>query len=291
MKIKLLPLVALISATPLVAYAGEQANDAYVTDTYGNIVVDSYGACTRSINWTPETALARCENPESTATTPAPTVKDTTAAGVAAASTSSKVADDAIKDNGLRGYAIDSDGYVVRDSWGACVRTIEWTPETEIARCEGKEEVVVVEEVVVEPVITPPPAPVIAPVVAPVVEQPKPAPKPVPTITHLREFFDTNSAKLKPSAYAELDEFAEFLIAHPEQKITITGHTDSRGEASYNQKLSEKRANAVKEYFINKGISADRMKTYGAGETQPIADNRTRDGRAQNRRVEVELVQ
>ncbi len=284
MKTKLLPIVAVLSAMAFTAQADNTNTNAYVTDSYGNIVVDSWGSCTRSINWTPETAIASCEKKKS-ATTP-----DNTKAIVAdkpKKTCATKVNND-IKDNGLRGYAIDSDGDVVRDSWGACVRTIEWTEATEIAHCEGKEEpVVVVEEVVIvapEPVVV---APVI---VAPVTPIAKPKPAPQPTIAHLREFFDTNSAKLKPSAHAELDAYAEFLTAYPNQKVTITGHTDSRGEASYNQQLSEKRAKAVKAYLVNKGIDASRMETHGAGETQPIADNKTREGRAQNRRVEIELI-
>ena len=281
MKTKLLPIVAILSAMSFTAQAQNTTTDAYVTDSYGNIVVDSWGSCTRSINWTPETAIASCEKNDI-----AP-VAQAIVADKPKKHCATKALKD-IKDNGLRGYAIDSDGDVVRDSWGACVRTIEWTEATEIARCEGKEEpVVVVEETIIiapEPVIV---APV---VVAPVTPVAKPKPAPQPTIAHLREFFDTNSAKLKASAYAELDAYAEFLTAYPNQKVTVTGHTDSRGEASYNQQLSEKRANAVKTYLVNKGIDASRMETHGAGETQPIADNKTRDGRAQNRRVEVELI-
>ncbi len=278
MRTKLLPIVAILSAMSFAAQAENNNTNAYVTDSYGNIVMDSYGACTRSINWTAETALASCEKKEIVPATEA-VVADKPKKACA-----TKGHKD-IKDNGQRGYAIDSDGDVVRDSWGACVRTIEWTEETEIARCEGKEDVIVVEEEII--VV----APVVAPVIpAPAVVAPIAKPAPVPTIAQLREFFDTNSAKLKPSSHPDLDAYVDFLTNNPNQKVTITGHTDSRGEASYNQQLSEKRANTVKAYLVNKGIDASRMETHGAGETQPIADNKTRDGRAQNRRVEVELV-
>jgi OOP family OmpA-OmpF porin len=279
MKTKLLPIVAVLSALSFTAQADNSNTNAYVTDSYGNIVMDSWGACTRSINWTAETAIASCEKNNvaaSTATTevaPEATAKATT------------VTNNDIKDNGLRGYAIDSDGDVVRDSWNACVRTIEWTPETEIARCEGKEEVLVVEEIiVVEPVV------VIAPVVVPtpVVAPAKPAP--IPTVATFRGFFDTNSATLKHSAHEELDTYAKFMKAQPNSKVKITGHTDSRGEASYNQLLSEKRADSVKTYLVNKGISTNRMIASGEGESNPTADNSTREGRAHNRRVDVELV-
>lgn len=279
MNTKLLPLIAVLSAISFTAQADDHNNtNAYITDSYGNIVMDSYGACTRSINWTAETAITSCEKTDVVANT---TTETTAEATVEAVTTAAVATNNDIKDNGLRGYVIDTDGDVVRDSWGACVRTIEWTEETEIARCEGKEVVVVVEEVVVVPIVVAPA------VVAPVA---KPKPVEIPTIAHFRGFFDTNSAQLKHSAHNELDLYAEFMKANPNTKINITGHTDSTGEASYNQQLSEKRANAAKAYLVDKGITANRMETHGAGETQPIADNKTREGRAHNRRVEVELI-
>ncbi len=280
MKTKLLPLIAVLSAVSFTAQANDSSNtDAYVTDTYGNIVKDVWGECTRSINWTPETAIASCEKNNVEANT----ATTETASDVATATTASvAVVNNDIKDNGLRGYAIDSDDDVVRDSWGACVRTIEWTTENEIARCEGKEEVVEV------PVVAPPVA--VAPIVAPAVVPAPVKQAPIPTVAAFRGFFDTNSATLKHSAHEELDTYAKFMKAQPNSKVKITGHTDSRGTASYNQSLSEKRANAVKAYLVNKGISANRMETHGAGETNPTADNSTREGRAHNRRVDVELV-
>ncbi len=286
MNTKLLPIAAaLLSAVSLTAQANndiqDNGNAAYVTDSYGNIVRDSWGECTRSINWTAETAIASCENGQPASSTTTSSASSTAAAPVAPVN-------DVIKDNGQRGYAIDSNGNVVRDSWGRCVRTIEWTPETEIARCEGKEEVVIVEEVAVVPEPEPVVA-VVAPVIAPAPVV-KPAPKTIPTIAAFRGFFDTNSAILKSSAKHDLDIYADFMKANPETRIRITGHTDSTGEASYNQQLSEKRANAAKAYLVKKGIAEDRMETHGAGETSPISDNSTRDGRAHNRRVEVELI-
>jgi outer membrane protein OmpA-like peptidoglycan-associated protein len=72
-------------------------------------------------------------------------------------------------------------------------------------------------------------------------------------------------------------------------KFLIAGHTDSQGATSYNQKLSEQRAAAVVTYLVGKGIAADRLSSVGFGEDQPIATNKTRAGRAQNRRVEINL--
>lgn len=277
MKTKLLPIVAILSVASLGAQAHDSVQNngkgAYVTDSYGHIVRDSWGVCTRSINWTKESAIAACEKEAV-----APTTK------VVAKATPTPAAHNHIENNGKRGYAIDSDGNVVLDSWGQCVRTTEWTKENEIAKCEGKAEVAPVATVsIIKPAVVPVTKPA---VIAPVVK----TAAPVPTIASFRGFFDTNSATLKESAHHELDLYAEFMKTNSDQKIRITGHTDNRGETSYNQQLSERRAKAAKSYLVSKNISANRIATHGAGETSPISDNKTRDGRAHNRRVEVELV-
>lgn len=100
--------------------------------------------------------------------------------------------------------------------------------------------------------------------------------------------FDTNSAKLKPTADGKLQQVVEFATKYPEANLEVTGHTDDRGSDSYNQKLSEKRAAAVKSNLVKKGITADRISANGLGETMPVADNKTKAGRAANRRVEVQ---
>jgi OOP family OmpA-OmpF porin len=86
-----------------------------------------------------------------------------------------------------------------------------------------------------------------------------------------------------------LDEAVEILKKHPEIKIVIEGHTDSIGTIPYNQKLSERRAKAVYDYFISKGIDPSRMRTVGYGKLRPKADNSTAEGRAINRRVELKV--
>jgi len=101
--------------------------------------------------------------------------------------------------------------------------------------------------------------------------------------------FVSGSAKLTKGAMAELDKGASILTEHPKIDISIEGHTDNTGSAAGNQKLSEKRAAAVKDYLVKKGVSADRMVTSGYGQTQPIADNKTAKGRAANRRVEFKI--
>ena len=101
----------------------------------------------------------------------------------------------------------------------------------------------------------------------------------------LEVFFDNDSSKLKPESFKDLDLAVEFLKAVPTATGIIEGHTDSNGSDSYNQRLSEQRANAARDYIISKGIDASRVEARGFGESQPVADNSTAEGRAQNRRV------
>ena len=99
-------------------------------------------------------------------------------------------------------------------------------------------------------------------------------------------FFDFNKAKIKRVSYPLLDDVARAMKDNPTIKVEIGGHTDSVGNDDFNLKLSQARAESVRDYLIAKGISSDRMVAKGYGETQPIADNRFAAGRAQNRRVE-----
>jgi len=106
-----------------------------------------------------------------------------------------------------------------------------------------------------------------------------------------RILFKPNSPQLEPSSYAVLDEIAEFLRKNPRVKLRIHGHTDiGDPDPRYNQRLSEERAINVRQYLIRKGISPDRLEAIGHGNTKPIADNKTPEGRAQNRRVEFEVI-
>jgi outer membrane protein OmpA-like peptidoglycan-associated protein len=98
--------------------------------------------------------------------------------------------------------------------------------------------------------------------------------------------FETNKATLLPGAMAILDQVATSLLGNPEAEVAIHGHTDNVGGAKLNQELSLRRAESVKAYLVNKGVSASRMSTRGYGFTKPIADNATAQGRAKNRRIE-----
>lgn len=103
--------------------------------------------------------------------------------------------------------------------------------------------------------------------------------------------FDTNKATIKPSSAKVLSELGEALQSAPDFKVMIIGHTDGEGKDSDNQKLSEKRAESVKNYLSSKyGIESSRMQTSGKGESQPLGDNSTEEGKAQNRRVEFKKI-
>ena len=103
-------------------------------------------------------------------------------------------------------------------------------------------------------------------------------------------FFDFDKAVLKPEGKAKLDDLVGKIKAINLEVIIAVGHTDSVGADAYNQKLSVRRSEAVKAYLVTKGIEKNRVYTEGKGEKQPVADNKTTEGRAKNRRVEIEVV-
>ena len=99
--------------------------------------------------------------------------------------------------------------------------------------------------------------------------------------------FDNDQATLRPEAMATLDQMAATLKEWGNVKVEVAGHTDARASDDYNMKLSERRANAVRDYLVSKGVAADRLTAKGYGESQPVADNETEEGRYKNRRVEL----
>jgi len=125
---------------------------------------------------------------------------------------------------------------------------------------------------------------------------PKPAPAPVPVTkdsqkVELRVNFDTDKATIRPADLAELQKGVQFLTDNPKSKVVIVGYTDSRGSDSYNQKLSEARAEAVKKYLEGEvDIKAENISAEGRGKADPIGDNKTAAGQFQNRRVEIQIV-
>jgi outer membrane protein OmpA-like peptidoglycan-associated protein len=101
--------------------------------------------------------------------------------------------------------------------------------------------------------------------------------------------FDTNSAILYPGSFDRLRSLAQTLNRYPKSDVIIKGHTDSAGEESYNQTLSERRADTVREFLIAQGVATPRITAIGFGETVPVASNATPEGRQRNRRVEIEI--
>ncbi len=104
--------------------------------------------------------------------------------------------------------------------------------------------------------------------------------------------FDTGKATLLPASNELLDQVAQILLDHPEiTKVRIEGHTDAQGSTRANQKLSQARAESVRAYLEDKGVDAGRMVAKGFGESKPVADNATPEGREQNRRVELTILE
>ncbi|TFG98082.1 MAG: OmpA family protein [Myxococcales bacterium] len=135
----------------------------------------------------------------------------------------------------------------------------------------------------------PPPPP------APVVRRPAPAPAPPPAPSTQERLvlrgvtFATDSAQIDPGSAVVLDVAAEQLRARSGVNVVVEGHTDSTGSDAYNQQLSQRRADSVLGYLVRKGVPANRLTARGMGESSPVASNDTRDGRALNRRVELEV--
>ena len=180
-----------------------------------------------------------------------------------------------------------------------CWRDSNWTPATAAVGCDGA----IVAPKAVAPTPAPAPAPAPAPVAPPAVVAP-PAPAPAPAtavvvppppvatkVTYAADaFFDFDKSVLKPEGKAKLDDLVSKVKGINLEVIIAVGHTDSRGSDAYNQKLSVRRSEAVKAYLVSKGIEKNRVYTEGKGEKQPVADNKTKEGMAKNRRVEIEVV-
>ena len=171
-----------------------------------------------------------------------------------------------------------------------CWRNSSWTPATAAKGCDGA-----IVEAPKAAAAAPAPAPAPAPRAAAPAPAPKPAPAPQPPaatkVTYAADtFFDFDKSVIKPDGKAKLDDLVEKVKSINLEVIIAVGHTDWIGTDAYNQKLSVRRSEAVKAYLISKGIDKNRIYTEGKGEKQPVADNRTKEGRAKNRRVEVEVV-
>ena len=189
-------------------------------------------------------------------------------------------------------YVQDQRGVIVRNTnfgdpriGNLCWRTGYWTPAT--ANCECDADIV---GAACRPA-PPPPAPAPAPAPKPAAAKPAPPAVVAQKVTFAADaFFDFNKSVLKPEAKAKLDDLTGKLKGITLEVIIAVGHTDAIGSDAYNQKLSVRRAESVKAYLVTKGIEPNRIYTEGKGKKQPVADNKTAEGRAKNRRVEIEVV-
>ncbi len=187
------------------------------------------------------------------------------------------------------GYLADSAGNAVLSSAGDCWHTGSWTPSlANVVGCDG-----VMAKAMPVPVPAPKPEP------APVAPSATPTPAPIPVkpepasekVTFQADaLFDFDKAVLKAEGKKTLTELANRLGSMKLEVVLAVGHTDSIGSSQYNQKLSLRRATAVKEFLLSKSLPTDKIYVQGKGESQPVASNKTKDGRAKNRRVDVEIV-
>ena len=186
-------------------------------------------------------------------------------------------------------------GEVWKNSSGECWRNSSWTPATAAPGCDGA---IVEKPATAAAAPAPTPAPAPEPAAAPPAPPPPPPPAPAPApaatsskVTYAADtFFDFDKSVLKPEGKAKLNDLVDKIKAINLEVIIAVGHTDAVGSDAYNQKLSMRRAQAVKAYLVSKGIEKSRIYTEGKGEKQPVADNKTKEGRAKNRRVEIEVV-
>ena len=162
------------------------------------------------------------------------------------------------------GYVGDNTGHLVKDSAGKCVQNSAWTPALVLEECGDKKAVAE--------------------------KKPEPAAPAVEKISLQADaHFDFDKSDLKAGDKKELDDAAAKMRNMKVDSVTVVGHTDNVGTDAYNQKLSERRAATVKDYLVGKGVNSGLIQTQGKGESQPVADNKTADGRAKNRRVDIEI--
>ncbi|MFC5499124.1 outer membrane protein OmpA [Caenimonas terrae] len=171
-----------------------------------------------------------------------------------------------------------------------CWRDANWTPATAAVGCDGAL-VQAAPAAAPAPIVAAPAAPSAAPAPAPAPAAAAPQPPAATKVTYAADaFFDFDKSVLKPEGKAKLDDLVSKVKDINLEVIIAVGHTDSVGTDAYNQRLSVRRAESVKAYLVSKGIEKNRVYTEGKGEKQPVADNKTAEGRAKNRRVEIEVV-
>lgn len=176
-----------------------------------------------------------------------------------------------------RGYWLDSSGEIARSGTGLCWHTNEWTPALAVEGCEAAIRATPAAAVVPSPtpatrsVAVPPPVPAMLATAPPAEVIPAPArPLPQKMSFSADALFAFDKSELKPEGKAMLDDLVRQLEGTTYDSISTIGHTDRFGSNTYNQKLSERRANAVKDYLVSKNVPASRIKAEGKGEMEPI---------------------
>lgn len=162
------------------------------------------------------------------------------------------------QDSRNQGYLVDTSGEIVRSGTGLCWHTSDWTPARAVEPCDPTIKPLAAAPAAVAPAPVPPPPPAAA----------KPLPQKMSFSADALFAFD--KSVLKPEGKTMLDSLVRQLEGATYDVITVTGHADRFGSNAYNQKLSERRANAVKEYLVSKDIPASRITAEGKGETQPV---------------------
>jgi len=171
------------------------------------------------------------------------------------------------------GYWVNSEGTVWRSGFDLCWRAGYWTPALAIAECDP--------DLVAKPAAEPAPAPAPAPAVEPPPAPPAPEPEPAPVGPEKPAFekftfsaetlFAFDKADIRADAAGILDDVVDKMQRYPEvELIVVTGHTDRIGTEAYNQKLSDRRATAVRNYLVNKGVDGGRVQSAGRGESEPV---------------------
>jgi OmpA-OmpF porin, OOP family len=289
---------AVAIAAALAAFAGLAS--AQVVDSRGNPVRSTYSDCVRPGQGPAATGPCVPRVAAATTTAAAPAAASGSTAGASAQS----AATGATEPIRPPGYAVASDGRVVLSGFGTCVRAGHWAPHNAAEPCD-RIAVAQVEPPV--PVVTPEPK--LEPAPAPIVQAPPPQPAPLaapepprPVIQRITlatdVLFEFDKAQLRDSGKSKLDEIAEATKDARVEEILVAGYADPIGSEQYNEKLSAARASAVREYLTQKGVSPERIKSEGRGETREFTEGQCDKLTGKkliacfepNRRVDVDLL-